>query len=341
MEDRKTPFFKRLKLAVFNLDSYQNFALEKTGVALKYFVKLILLFCVIIGIAMTYRFVNMANQGIDTFRNEMPDFSFENNQLSSKAEEQPTIIEKTAEGISYTLIMDTNIEENSDKLTEYTKKLDLYNAGIILLKDKVFVKVGTMSKIQEYSYESLASQYQIQSLDKQTLLQHIESINTIPFYMALYLTLLLYLFCAYLLATLLETVLLFVLGFFTTKISSVRLKNNQIYNIALYALTLPILLNAIYIPVNILTGFEVKYFQVMYTAISYIYLITAILLIRSDLIKQQIEVQKIEEVQKEVKQEIEEREEKEKKETEDKKEKNEKKEDKNVGTDGQAPEGTA
>ena len=45
--------------------------------------------------------------------------------------------------------------------------------------------------------------------------------------------------------------------------------------------------------VNILTGYTVKYFNVLYMAIACIYVIAAILIIRSDIIKQQIELSKI------------------------------------------------
>ncbi len=49
----------------------------------------------------------------------------------------------------------------------------------------------------------------------------------------------------------------------------------------------------LYIIINIFTGFTIKYFEIAYNAISYIYILTAMLIIRSDLIKQQMEVGKI------------------------------------------------
>jgi len=81
---------------------------------------------------------------------------------------------------------------------------------------------------------------------------------------------------------------------------------------AFYALTLSIILNIIYLAVNILTGFTITYFGIGYNLISYIYLVTAILIIKSDLIKQQMELMRIIEVQKQVKKDFEERKEREK-----------------------------
>lgn len=337
MEDRKIPFFKRLKLAIFNLERYQDFALEKTSTAFKYFAKLILLFTAIICIALTYQYTMIAKTGIQIIKEEVPDFVFENNTLSSK-DENATIIEKSENRIDYCIVIDTNRAEDSSEFNEYTKKLNLYGIGAIFLKDKVILKTSMSNNIQSFSYETISSQYDLGSFDKQRLIEMLDGISPASAIIALYLTLVLYLFCSYFIATLLETILLFILGFFTAKIVGVKLKNTQIYNLTFYALTLPILLNAIYIPINVLTGFTVKYFQMMYTTISYIYIITSVLLIRSQIIKQQAEVDKIKEVQKEVRQDLLD---KEKKETDDKKEENEE-EDKNkdVNTGDEEPEGS-
>lgn len=74
----------------------------------------------------------------------------------------------------------------------------------------------------------------------------------------------------------------------------------------------------------------------LYTTIPYIYIVTAILMIRSELIKQQIEIGKIEKVQKIVKQELED----EKENDEDNKEKEKKKEKKEEDNGGEQPEGS-
>lgn len=339
MENRKIPFFKRVKLAIFNLERYQDFATEKLSVAIKYFLKLMFVFTAIIAIAITYQYTQITSNAINSFKNEIPDFKLENNVLTVQSE-TPTIVESNSNTLQYVIVIDTNSDENSEKFKEYSKRVDLYNLGAILLKDKVIIKTGLVNGFTTMTYEQLSEQYNLEKFDKQTALDIIDGINPVSMTIALYLTLIIYLFISYVIAVLIETIILFILGYLISRIARVRMKNAQIYTIGLYSLTLPILLNALYIVVNILTGFEIKYFQMMYSAISYIYLITAILLIRTELIKQQIEVKKIEEVQEDIKKEIEERQEEEKKETEDKKEKEDKDNDKDVGTDGQAPEGT-
>ena len=79
------------------------------------------------------------------------------------------------------------------------------------------------------------------------------------------------------------------------------LKQLAVLNIVLHAITLPLLLLVIYIGVNSITGFEIEHFRMAYDAISYIYVITAILLIRSNMHK---ELTRVLQVQKEVQSEM-------------------------------------
>lgn len=113
-----------------------------------------------------------------------------------------------------------------------------------------------------------------------------------------------YLFIIYFSSVLMDALVLAILGYITCSILKIKLKPSALYNIAIYALTLPIILNAIYMIINIFTGFTVKYFQVMYTAISYIYVISSILIIKSDFIKKQAELTKILSEQEKVKEEL-------------------------------------
>ena len=118
-----------------------------------------------------------------------------------------------------------------------------------------------------------------------------------------------------------------------TKITSPESKNALIqivlsfesFVISIYALTLSIILSTIYTAVYSLTGFVIEYFNAMYLLIAYIYVIAAILIIKSDIIKQHVELQKIYKVEAQVKKELEEQKDKDKDENEENKKENEKK----------------
>ena len=94
------------------------------------------------------------------------------------------------------------------------------------------------------------------------------------------------------------------------------------------------------IVVNLFIDFHMEYFQVMYVAVAAIYLVAAIFLLKTEFVKQQMELMKIAEAQEIVKREIQEREEKEKqeqekKERQEKDKKEEEQQKKNEG--GEAP----
>ena len=119
-----------------------------------------------------------------------------------------------------------------------------------------------------------------------------------------------------------------------------------LFNMSVYSITLSMLLNIIYVIVNIFTSFNIEYFDVMYISVAVIYLFAAIFMIKADFIKKQQELIKIAEVEKQVTKENteENKDNQENKEPnkEDKEEKEEKKdEDKKKDNGGVAPEGNS
>lgn len=146
---------------------------------------------------------------------------------------------------------------------------------------------------------------------------------------------------AYFTTTFIDAAMLGILGLIVARLIGIRMKYKATVNIGIHALTLPLILQIIYLTVNILTGFEIKYFQWMYTTISYIYVVVAILMIKTQFINQQIELMKIKLEQEKVKEEINQQEEPKNEEPEEKPEKpkdeDKKEEDNNLGAE---PEGT-
>lgn len=218
MEQEKIGFFRRIKMAIFNLEDYDLFAVESTKKAFSYFIKFMLLFVSIVSIGITYKFAT--------------------------------------------------------------------------------------------SYEEMALQYNMQDLV--STIETMKNENEISFYVATYISVYIYCFVAYVIFALADALLLSVIGMLTSRIARVVLKYGPVFNISIYALTLPMLLNAAYIVLNSFTGFEIKYFEFMYNAIAYIYVVTAILMIRSEMIKQELELMQLEEEQKRVREELKRQEEEEK-----------------------------
>ena len=64
-----------------------------------------------------------------------------------------------------------------------------------------------------------------------------------------------------------------VFGFITTYLARIKMRYAAIFNMSVYALTLSVILNILYIAVNIFITFDMQYFQVMYVSVARIYLV--------------------------------------------------------------------
>ena len=135
----------------------------------------------------------------------------------------------------------------------------------------------------------------------------------------------------------LNIVLVSIFGYLATLITKMKMRYVAILNMAIYSITLPTILQMLYVIANQLFGIQIKYFDVMYILVSCIYMIAAIFMLKSDFTKKQEQLSEVVEVQKQVKEELKENEEN-KQEPEKKKDK--KQEDKEDENEGQEPEGS-
>ena len=112
----------------------------------------------------------------------------------------------------------------------------------------------------------------------------------------------------------------------------IKMKYSKLYALSIYASTLSVILTIIYNMLNNLAGIYIDIFDYLTMLISYIYITAVIYMIRSDLVKQQIELIKIATVQAQVKEQLE-REQKEKQEEKKQEDNEEKKDNKNKKDD--------
>ena len=91
-KSKKQGFFNSVKNSIFNFDSYQDFALEEMKRGIFYFLKLSLLFSVIIAIVFSILQVVVTIPNVKKFiANDIPDFSYSNGILDLKSDEAVTI----------------------------------------------------------------------------------------------------------------------------------------------------------------------------------------------------------------------------------------------------------
>ena len=339
-EETKLTFWRKLKFSVFDFEKYQELAAQKISKTIGYIAILVFIFAFIVAGMSTYKFTVAMGSIRQYIEENIETITFEENELNviPKNHEEITTIENELFGIK--IIINTQTQDK-EKITQSINELGADGNEILILKDKILLKNKIMTAPYTHSYSTLAQKNNNNKIDKKQIIKLL-SIDTMkPLLIKIYRILLMYFFVImYLPSTLIDIVILSVFGYIVALISKMKLKYSAVYNIAAYALTLPILLNVLYFIVNSFTGFQIQYFEVMYTTVATIYITAAILMIRSDVIKKQIELTKILEEQDKIRLELERKEEEQKQEEEkerqkreeEKKRKQEEKEEGNIGT---------
>lgn len=276
MENSKIKFFKRVFLSVADFDSYQRFAMEKVIVAIKYLLTLMLVFSAIVALISLYKLSTILNSAKRYLETDFPDFEIIDGKLHLESDEEIII----QSDMPQVVIIDTASD---------SEKLAIYETGIGIFEDKIVLS-SYETKI-EYSYLELQTLFNMKNVNRQELIQKLNDTNYIALAIIIYISLIISLFIIYTGWTVGNAFIITLLGFIMSRLYLIKMKFTSIVSISFHALTLAIILNIVHVIVNILTGFSVKYFNTIYTAVTSVYVITAILLIRSNIIKQQIALQ--------------------------------------------------
>ena len=324
---KKHGFFRSVKDSIFSFDSYQDFALDDIKRGIGYFFKLLILFSIIVAIVFSALQVVVTIPEFKKFiTSDLPNFSYSEGQLSIENNEVVTI-DKLADNML--IIADTN-ELSDEKVEEYKEKINLYDVGILVVKDKMYLKNSySTTGIEEIPLQQISSMYGADEFTKQDIINEINNVNMISLFISLVVVVFLGFLITYLIISILDIIILALLSNIIATILRIRMKVSALVNISIHAMTLPIILLIIYAIIFLTTGFEIKYFNIMYRGISYVYVITAIYLIRSALIKQKMELTAIVEKQREVKEELEEDRKEKEEDNEEKKEDKESKDEEN------------
>ncbi len=274
---------EKIWCSITKFEKYPEMAAEGTPRAFLYLLFLSLLVSIIIGIGITIQFNKMINSNIKFFEENVTNIKYENGELQVETKENNVV--ETEYG---TIIVDTN-DIDDKKKSEYYAKIPSNKVSIIWLKNEVQLKIkeGTI-KIE---YKEISDKVDAQNINKESVLNILnEYVNKFEVYVFFFTSQGVVEFVLFFIYTLSHILILSLFGVLTATIIKISLRYRAIFNMATYAITLPTILQTIYKIVYSYTGFEIKSFDMMYTAISYICLTAAIFMIRSDVIKQQIEL---------------------------------------------------
>ena len=304
MEKEKLSFFRKVKTSILDFDGYQELAAEKISRTILYIILLIFIFSIIISATYAFQFSKALDDIKDYINTEISEIKYENYELRIITNDGNETAEIDVDNlINAKIIINTQmIDEN--EIQKNMEKIEKQENGILILKNKIIIKNEFSTNLSEYSYKSISEKYNINKIDKEEIINLLSGQQMTSFMFMLLGLIFVYMFIMYISSILVDILLFAILAYIVTKIAGLRLKYSAIYNIASYSLTLPLILNMIYFVVNRLTGFTIQYFQIMYIGVTSIYIITSILMIKSDVIKKQIELNRIIEEKEKVNEEL-------------------------------------
>lgn len=338
----KAGFFKKVWYSITKIEKYPNMSAQGFGKAVSYLAKIVAILAIIVSLGMVYQTYNMLKEGVEYLENGFPEFSYKDGTLDVYSEGAITI--SSEDSYVGETIIDTKTEDETI-INEYVNKVTNAGGGVVILKDEVKIKNPSVAGVISYSYKETIDTLGITEFNKQDVIDFAKSSQIISLYVSIFLAIFMYVFIMQFMLTAWNAVILSIFGLFTAWVAKIKMRYVAIFNMSVYALTLSVILNMLYIGVNIFIPFEMEYFQVMYVAVAAIYLVAAILILKTEFVKKQMELMKIAEAQEIIKKQMEEKEqeEKDRKEREERKKKDkeeEKKKKEKEENTGEEPEGS-
>lgn len=249
---KKIGFFKRFKMAIFELENYIDFLNEKLSKSLVFSLKLVVLLSLIMAISNVI-FVYAKYHSPDNYLNEViPEFTYENSELK--------------------------IDENETKSDEKKQMAQIMKQVVPSVTNILGEGTYTRSDLIHYVQDN-----------QRTIVSFGVTAIFIENILDLYIM------------WLMVAVLTSFIGWVALIFLRIKMKYSKLFTLSIYASTLSIILTVIYTMLNAFCGVYIEMFDYLSILIAYIYITAVIYMIRSDLIKQQIELIRIANVQAEEK----------------------------------------
>lgn len=197
----------------------------------------------------------------------------------------------------------TKFEKYPEMATLGVKKAILYFSALMFIFSAIYTATYAyyIDNMAEFEQKDLNFSQKVitylldgyeQEDEQSELMQMTKTLEEYPSY-TMIIALFISFFIDFYIITLADVFLLSLFGIFTCLIAKIKMNYKAVFNMSIYALTLSIILRTIYVVLITLTSFKIKYFDVMYIAVSYISLAAAIFLIKSDVMKQHLQLIKI------------------------------------------------
>lgn len=301
-KESRISFLNKVLISIKDFEKYNIFIKEGVGQTIIYMLLLVLISVVILTGISAQNTIDTSNNFINKIKNQIYQISYKDATLSINENNKLEINE--SELINSKILIDTS-DLSDEEINEYEKDLEKEKNIIIILKDKIYIQNESLEGKNIISYSEMEKDNKSEVDMLNNIINNWENYDSSAVNISLLLGLFAGLYYVYILDTLANVLILAIFCYITAKILKLDIKFMSSFNISAHAITLPVILNVIYASIRMFLDFEIPYFEIMYYGIAYIYIITALFMIKSDNIKMQINLQKIKDVQEQLKEELE------------------------------------
>lgn len=268
----KITFWQKLNISIVNFEHYYVIAADGWKKAILYLMQLLLIFAIVLTCFVSYKTSSILKGVCDYAKNELPECGIKNNQFWINSSE-PIIIDN---GTQTKIVID-----DKNPVSTYTNDNKNSNKDLIVIsKDSIYFNNNYAGEMN-YSLQNIGTLFSTSEFTKNDLIDILSNGK-------LYATVIVYIFIAvyimYFISMIIDIIALSAVGYMTSRIIGLPLKFSATFGMATSAMSLPIILTLCYFIANISTGFNMPYFQIMITIISYIYMIFALIIMRSNLL---------------------------------------------------------
>lgn len=301
-ELKNISFFKKVWYSITKFEKYPDMAIEGFSSAIKYLFILTAIITVFSTISSLIEMHKLVENLAKYIEDNIPEFTYQDGKVNMELSEDMVIDDVQYDGIDR-IVLSPNTEEDVAKEQVITNN-EIVGVTVLFFKDQIILRSKNENNAineQEYTYQDFIKGYtqeDIKQFNKTDLIDYMTGTGMNNYYYRYTVSSFIYLLFLALVSSLLNAVQIAILGLVTALVARIKITFVAIFNMAIYALTLPTILNIVYIVINYFTTFTISYFQVAYTTIAYIYLAATIFLIKDDFIKKQQEVEKIKQEQK-------------------------------------------
>ncbi|MFD3156957.1 DUF1189 domain-containing protein [Haloimpatiens sp. FM7330] len=248
-------FFMQLKDSITNFKSYEKISNQKFRKSFLYVIILSLILSIFISVKAGI-FINTSYKEIIKFYNsDFPEFQIQNGILDVDVDMPYFEYDKEEE---YILFIDTR--ENADEgiLDDYPN-----DNGVFIFRDKIINKKDNGHTTSTFEFSELGDGT-FEKKDIEKLIPTFQKIKVL-----IYALIFIGYFIFQILSMLFLALIYGVISLIVNKIMKTNLKFNQLYNMCLYALTLPTLIGTI----TLGFGVDIPYFKTMKSTIVIVYII--------------------------------------------------------------------